>query len=80
MDQLNKIKIQEDPMAKSWENDNMVIRAEFAKLSRKFIAAGLTCPTTAMESIKMNFKGDKLFEQIFPLIFNIELCKSRFKE
>ena len=77
MDQLNKIK---DPMANSYENDNMVIRAEFAKLSRTLIAAGITCPTKAKDAIKINFNGDRIFDQIFPVVFNIELCKMKLKE
>lgn len=79
MDQLNKIKTQEDPMANSWENDKMIITAEFAKMSRKLIAAGITCPTKAKETIKMNFKGDEIFRDVFPIIFNIELCKLKLK-
>lgn len=79
MDQITKIKEEEDPMANSWDNDNVVIRTEYAKLSRTLIAAGITCPTKAKDTIKINFKGDRIFDQIFPLIFNIELCKWKQK-
>ena len=61
------------------KNDKMIITAEFAKMSRKLIAAGITCPTKAKETIKMNFKGDEIFRDVFPIIFNIELCKLKLK-
>lgn len=79
MDQLNKIKLQEDPMANSWENDKMIITAEFAKISRNLIAAGITCPTKATDAVKIYFKGDDIFRDVFPIILSIELCKLKLK-
>ncbi len=77
MDQLNKLK---DPMTKSWENDKMVIAAEFAKIARELIQKGIVSPTEAVDEISSVFSQDKIFYDLFPIIFNIELCKHKHKE
>lgn len=76
MDQLNKIK---DPMANSWENDKMVISAEFAKIARDLIKKGVVSPTEAVNEISSVFEQDKIFYNLFPVIFNMELCKHNLK-
>jgi hypothetical protein len=78
MDQINKVR-EDDPMAKSWENNDMVMRAEFANISRMLIGAGITSLSKAIETIEINFKGDEAFYQLFPIIFNIELRKAKNK-
>lgn len=80
MDQLNKIKLHEkDPMANSWENDKMVIAAEFSKIARELIKKGVVSPTEAVNEISSVFQQDKIFHDLFPILFNIELCKHKLK-
>lgn len=79
MDQLNKIKTQEDHMANSWENDNMVIRAEFADIARTLIKKGVESSEDAVNQISSFFPNNNIFHDLFPIIFNIELCKEKLK-
>ena len=79
MDQLNKIKVQEDPMANSWENDNMVIRAEFANIARTLIEKVVKSSEDAVDKVSSFFPNNNIFHDLFPIIFNIELCKSKLK-
>lgn len=79
MDQLNKIKLEEDPMANSWENDKMVITAEFAKIARSLIEKGVETSKDAVNQISPKFPNDHIFHDLFPIIFNIELCKLKLK-
>ena len=78
MDQLNKIKLHEkDPMSNSWENDKMVITAEFSKIARELIKKGVVSSTEAVNEISSVFQQDKIFHDLFPILFNIELCKHK---
>lgn len=80
MDQLNRIKLHEkDPMANSWENDKMVIAAEFSKIARELIQKGVVSSTEAVNEISPFFTQNKIFHDLFPTIFNIELCKHKLK-
>jgi len=79
MDQLKKIKLQEDPMANSWENDKMVITAEFANIARSLIEKGVETSTDAVNQTSSAFPNDDMFRDLFPIIFNIELCKVKLK-
>ena len=77
MDQVNRLS-GKDPMSKSWENDDMVIQAWFANISRSLIQSGITSANEAVALVQNNFQGDE--KSIFPIIFNIELCKLKQKE
>lgn len=79
MDQLNKIKLQKDPMANSWENDKMVITAEFANIARTLIEKGVESSEDAVDKVSSFFPDNNIFHDLFPIIFNIELCKSKLK-
>ena len=79
MDQLNKIKLEEDPMANSYENNKMIITAEFADIARSLIENGVETSRDAVNQISSSFPNDHIFHEVFPLIFNIELCKSKLK-
>lgn len=78
MSQLNKI-IEEDPMSNSYENNKMVVVAGYAEIARSLIADGVETPKDAVNRIKERFAGDKIFFDIFPTIFNIEICKHKMK-
>ena len=79
MDQLNKIKLEDDPMAHSWENDKMVITAEFAAIARSLIKNGVKSSGDAINQLSSSFPNDRIFHDLFPTIFNIELCKQRLE-
>ena len=80
MDQLNQIKLEEsDPMANSWENDRMVITAEFSKIARELIQKGVVSSTEAVNELSSNVQQDRIFYELFPILFNIELCKHKSK-
>ena len=82
MNQLNKIKLEEDHMANSWENNKMVIAAEFATMARTLISSGTTTSelaTSQLLQLNPDFQQDKIFRELFPIIFNMELCKWKFK-
>lgn len=82
MNQLNKIKLEEDPMANSWENNKMVITAEFATLARTLISSGTTTSelaTSQLLQLNPDFQQDQIFRELFPMIFNMELCKWKLK-
>tara|TARA_B100001059_G_C17776997_1_gene551892 strand:- start:178 stop:429 length:252 start_codon:yes stop_codon:yes gene_type:complete len=79
MDQLNKIKLEKDPMANSWENDKMVITAEFANMARALIEKGVEDSKDAVNQVSSFFPNNNIFHDLFPIIFNIELCKSKLK-
>lgn len=78
MNQIKKVR-DDDPLAKSWENNDMVMRAEYANISRMLIGAGITSLSKAIDTIEINFKGEKLFNHLFPIVFNIELRKFQNK-
>ena len=80
MDQLNKIKLEDDPMANSWENDKMVITTQFADLANKLIQSGITSSDDAINelfTIYPQFRKDEIFQKLFPIIFNIQRCKNK---
>lgn len=80
MNQLNKIKLEEDPMANSWDNDKMVLRANLADIARQLITNGCETSSEAISKVGAHFLNDRMFSQLFPLIFNIELCKMKLKD
>lgn len=80
MNQLNKIKLEEDPMANSWDNDKMVLRANLADIARRLINNGCETSSEAIIKVGAHFPNDRIFSQLFPLIFNIELCKMKLKD
>lgn len=79
MDQLNKIKLQEDPMANSYENNKMVITVEFANIARALIEKGVEDSKDAVNQVSSFFPNNDIFRDLFPIIFNIELCKNKLK-
>ena len=80
MNQLNKIKLEEDPMANSYDNDKMVLRANLADIARQLINNGCETSSEAINKVSAHFPDDRIFSQLFPLIFNIELCKMKLKD
>lgn len=59
-----------------------VIRNEFEKLAKESLHKGYLKVDTAMrhwEDMNENLKHDKIFQQFFPLIFQMELVKEKIK-
>ena len=81
---MNKVieLINNDPLANSWENDRVLVTSELATLARTLIIEKKIDNTKDAILNVQNIKGivvDKVFCDLFRIIFNIELCKYNLK-
>ena len=51
MNNLKKIKLEEDPLSNSYENNKMIMTAQFAELARKLIGKGIETNLDAVNNI-----------------------------
>ena len=81
---MNKVAklINNDPLENSWENDKVVITSELATIARTLIIEEKIDNTKDAIMNLQNIKGlvvDKVFCDLFSVIFKIELCKYNIK-